>query len=242
MKVFSNTNIGLVRSSNQDTFKQGVLTEGCLWTLVCDGMGGVSGGNIASALAAEVIEQELNEKLESNMDAEALRRLSFKVISAANTQVFARAVDEPALKGMGTTAVLAIVSNGKLHLSHVGDSRAYLIRNTKVWQLTTDHSFVQDLVSRGEITREEARTHPNRNIITRVVGVHSMVDSEYQQMELKPGDVFLSCSDGLSNYMTDEKLAQLINELEPENAADGLIQFALDCGGSDNVTVSIIYI
>lgn len=242
MIVFSNTNIGLVRSSNQDTYKSGVLDDNCLWSLVCDGMGGASGGGIASAIASEVISQVISDGLTRNMNDEELMNLSFKAINQANSAVFSRSVDEPELKGMGTTAVLAIVENKKLYLSHIGDSRAYLVRAGVTTQLTTDHSYVQGLVEKGEISKEEARVHPHRNIITRVVGVHSMVENDYQIIELEEGDVFMSCSDGLSNYLTDNVLAELISKTNKEEITETLIQYALANGGSDNITVSLIYV
>lgn len=242
MKVFSNTDIGLSRSSNQDTFRQGVAADNCLWSAVCDGMGGAVGGNIASGIAADTIESILTKELHENSSEEELRSLCFRAVSEANSAVFSRAVDEPALKGMGTTVVLALVCGNKLYLSHVGDSRFYRKREGSVTQITTDHSYVQDLVARGEITKDEAKNHPHRNIITRSVGVHSMVENDYQELDILPGDIYVSCSDGLSNYLTDECLNGLLEQYGEDEITEALTQHALKSGGSDNITVSVIYI
>lgn len=241
MKVFGRTDIGRTRSSNQDTYRSGVISDTCLWTLVCDGMGGVNGGNIASAVAADRIAEILAEELKAQMSEEDIINLVNKAINEANSSVFSRSVDEPELKGMGTTAVLTIVSDNKFFISHVGDSRAYMYMAGQVTQITVDHSYVQDLVDRGEITPEEARIHPHRNIITRSLGVHSMVENDIYTGDFEIGSVLIACSDGLSNYLTDEKLAEILSQTEPENAVEELVNFALESGGSDNITAAVIY-
>ena len=143
---------------------------------------------------------------------------------------------------MGTTVVLMIATKGTLHVAHIGDSRAYLRHEGVLTQITMDHSYVQDLVNFGQITQAEARVHPKRNIITRVLGVHDQVRCDYAAWDFSPGDLALSCSDGLSNYIDEELLEQYMNQYEREEHAlpRELIQFAVKCGGADNITVAVI--
>lgn len=144
---------------------------------------------------------------------------------------------------MGTTVVLLVAAKGTLHVAHVGDSRAYLRHGGVLTQITMDHSYVQDLVNFGQITQEEARVHPKRNIITRVLGVHEQVRCDYNAWDFSPGDVALACSDGLSNYMEDELLEEYLDKYgETGNIlTKELIQYAIECGGADNITAAVIY-
>ena len=144
---------------------------------------------------------------------------------------------------MGTTVVLLVATKGTLHVAHIGDSRAYLRHNKVLTQITMDHSYVQDLVNFGQITQEEARGHPQRNIITRVLGVHEAVRCDYAAWDFSPGDLALACSDGLSNYMEEELLEEYMERYGKEDHAlpKELIQYAVECGGSDNITAAVIY-
>ena len=157
--------------------------------------------------------------------------------------VYRRSQEEQELRGMGTTAVVLVASKGTLHVAHVGDSRAYLKNSQGLSQITMDHSYVQDLVNFGQITPAEARIHPKRNIITRVLGVHEQVRCDYNAWDFSPGDVALACSDGLSNYMEDELLEEYLDKYgETGNIlAKELIQYAIECGGADNITAAVIY-
>lgn len=242
MRVYCKTDIGKRRSTNQDTFRYHEISEHFAWVVVCDGMGGVKGGDVASNTAAEVIADIMDKRLTDQMSSEEIKALMVQAVNSANSCVFAKSVDSPELKGMGTTVVLAVIKNQALHIVHVGDSRAYLQTNTGLNQITEDHSFVQDLVNRGEITKEQARVHPHKNIITRSLGVHSIVEADYSEFEILGGDVLVICSDGLSDYMTEDLLAQYIaNTADQEELVDTLVTFALECGGNDNITVAAVY-
>lgn len=243
MKVDYGTDVGAVRESNQDSCECGSFSPDSAWAVVCDGMGGANGGNIASAVAADKIREFLTAGFDENMSRENIKSLMLNAVSRANDAVYAMSQEKEELRGMGTTVVLLVASKGLLHVAHVGDSRAYLKNAEGITQITMDHSFVQDLVNLGQITREEARNHPQRNIITRVVGVHEQVRCDYAVFDFSPGDLALACSDGLSNYV-DEDLLLNYMEKHGENEkelADRLIQYAVESGGSDNITVAVLH-
>ena len=172
-----------------------------------------------------------------------MKNLMVNAISRANEKVHNTALNQPELHGMGTTVVLLVATKGTLHVAHIGDSRAYLRHNKVLTQITMDHSYVQDLVNFGQITQEEARVHPQRNIITRVLGVHEAVRCDYAAWDFSPGDLALACSDGLSNYMEEELLEEYMERYGKEDHAlpNELIQYAVECGGSDNITAAVIY-
>lgn len=238
MNLFGRTDIGCVRSSNQDAYLSGSLPNGAAWTVVCDGMGGANGGNIASLTAVEVISAGLKAmSFAPGTDAAAYL---LELLAAANRAVYEKAQQEPSLMGMGTTAVVALVHDGHCTIAHVGDSRAYLFRDRTVRQLTEDHSVVQELVRIGELTPEQARTHPRRNIITRAVGVGPLAEPDVTTIEFRPGDVLLSCTDGLSGYLTEDELGAFMNEYKGQTLVDHLLDHALQAGGADNITVSVI--
>ena len=166
-----------------------------------------------------------------------------KMINRANEEVHRVSLERPELHGMGTTVVLLVAAKGTLHVAHVGDSRAYLRHGGVLTQITMDHSYVQDLVNFGQITQEEARVHPKRNIITRVLGVHEEVRCDYAAWDFSPGDLALACSDGLSNYMDEDLLDQYMEEYGDAGRTlpRELIQYAVQCGGSDNITAAVIF-
>lgn len=235
------TDRGLVRQENQDSCRCGVFSDGAAWTVVCDGMGGVKGGNVASLLACDAIADKFVAGYTPGMDADAIRELMTAAVDIGNEAVLKRALEEPELHGMGTTVVAAIACGGKLHVVHAGDSRCYVKDENGVSQVTTDHSFVQQLVESGAITQEEARVHPQRNLITRVVGVHEDVECDYNCCTFGPGAVAMSCSDGLSNYLEQDTLLFFTENYTDEKLADELINFANNKGGSDNITAALIY-
>ena len=240
MYTVCKTDVGRVRSSNQDTCRCGSFSDGAAWAVVCDGMGGVNGGNIASSIACDMIVQTIEAGYGTGMDENAMRTMMLEAVRKANDAVFARAQQDPVLSGMGTTVVLSIASGGVLYVVHAGDSRCYLKTSLGVKQVTTDHSFVQQLVESGAITEDEARVHPQRNLITRAVGIHESVHCDYACFTFEPGDVALSCSDGLSNYLERDTLLFFISNYEGEQLAGELIQFANSKGGSDNISVALI--
>lgn len=242
MKVDFETDVGAVRSSNQDACDGGVFSQQSAWAVVCDGMGGARGGNVASAVAVEHIKEKLLEGFREDLPQEGLRDLLVQAVTGANDAVYRLAQDREELRGMGTTAVVLVATQGRLHVAHVGDSRAYLKNGEGFRQVTMDHSYVQDLVNFGQITKEEARVHPRRNIITRVLGVHPTVECDYDHFDFAPGDAALACSDGLSGYTEDSVLDHYLEEYREDGQAlaKQLIQYAVDKGGSDNITVAIV--
>ena len=243
MRVDFGTDVGAVRSSNQDSCDCGLFSPNSAWAIVCDGMGGASGGNVASAIAVETIRERILSGFDENMSKPNLKNLMINAINRGNDAVFRKAVEQPELRGMGTTVVLMIATKGTLHVAHIGDSRAYLRHGDTVSQITMDHSYVQDLVNFGQITPAEARVHPKRNIITRVLGVHELVACDYAAWDFPPGDLAMACSDGLSNYVDEELLENYMERFghEGHSLPRELIQYAVKCGGSDNITVAVIH-
>lgn len=242
MKVDYSTDVGAVRESNQDSCECGLFSQDSAWVIVCDGMGGANGGNVASAVAAQEIKSFLTAGFDENMSRENIKSLLLNAVSRANDAVYSMSLEQEDLRGMGTTAVVLVATKGTLHVAHVGDSRAYLKNQDGLEQITMDHSYVQDLVNIGQITPEEARVHPQRNIITRALGAHEVVRCDYSCFDFAPGDVTLACSDGLSNYVDEKLLAKYMEKYDKDGKAlaDNLIQYAVKSGGSDNITVAVM--
>ena len=237
MKLAGKTDVGRVRQDNQDDYRAGELPGDAAWALVCDGMGGARGGREASQCACNVIEPCFQEQYSQCIPGEEETFLK-KALLSANRYVFQKALREESLAGMGTTAVCALVRGGKAYLSHAGDSRAYLYRDGKLAQLTHDHSYVQELVDCGTITQEQAEHHPQKNIITRAVGVEASVTSDLFDIKLSSGNRILLCSDGLSNLISAEEMLMISgNNEELEKACGALLDLALKRGAPDNVTV-----
>jgi protein phosphatase len=232
VKIAGITHRGQVRRENQDAFYTW-KGEGVAFGLVCDGMGGARAGNVASAVAAQRFAQVL-----SAMPGQPEPRMK-RALELANRAVFQRSRSDPGCRGMGTTLVAAFVSAGEAHILNVGDSRCYLISGSRVRQVTEDHSLVEELVRMGRITEEEARKHPNRNIITRALGTEHQVQGDLFLEQLSPGDRLLLCSDGLSNEVQTEELPSLMKE-SLEESCEGLLRLTLERGAPDNVTVVLL--
>ena len=225
MRVCHRTHQGLVRASNQDS----LLVDASVYG-VADGMGGHKGGETASRVAVQVIKNALRGKKPEQ------RALDIGV-EAANRRIFDMARHDSALSGMGTTLTFLWEDERQVFLSHVGDSRAYLLRNGELTQITDDHSVVAELMRNGVITREMARSHPYRNVITRAVGVDPTVQADVLTHDKQPGDLWLICSDGLYNMVADEVLLHVLTSAQSdEDAAEELMRLALEGGGTDNIT------
>lgn len=240
MKVYSGSDIGLKRNSNQDYCKTGILPDGAAWAVVCDGMGGANGGCTASRVATETIINEINKNYTSSMSGEKIKELITLASQNANKTVYDIAANDESLYGMGTTVVCAVAKDDRLHIVHAGDSRAYLYCNDELQQLTTDHSMVQEMVSAGQITPEQAQNHPNRNIITRALGIEPELRTDYTTVEFKENSRLIICTDGLSNYINNESLLYFIRNSSDEELTERLIESAKELGGSDNITVAMI--
>ncbi|MDD3228460.1 MAG: Stp1/IreP family PP2C-type Ser/Thr phosphatase [Oscillospiraceae bacterium] len=242
-KVCHKTDIGLVRETNQDTCESGLTSSGIAWAVVCDGMGGANGGNVASSIAVETIVRQYHaffQSDQSHADDSAVRNLMVSAIHQASTAIFERSHAEKSLSGMGTTVVSAIVSNSVAHIAHVGDSRAYLITPDSAKQVTTDHSMVQELVDSGNLTEQEAKVHPQKNIITRALGIEPSVMVDYNEFPFEGRSVLVLCTDGLSNYIETNELYTFSQKYGGQELAEQLIGKAKDGGGSDNITVAIV--
>ena len=239
MKLAGKTDVGRVRQENQDDYRAGELPGGAVWALVCDGMGGAKGGREASQGACNVIENFFQEQY-AQCGAGQEEPFLKKALLYANRFVFQKAAHEEALAGMGTTAVCALVRSGNVYLCHAGDSRAYLIRDGKLTQLTHDHSYVQELVDCGTITEEEAEHHPQKNIITKALGVDYRLEPEFTAAKLKREDQLLLCTDGLTNMVPVEEMEELLAQGAFYDLPDRLIEAANAHGGSDNITALLL--
>ena len=240
MRIVAKTDKGHVRDSNQDAYAVGEFSDEVVWAVVCDGMGGAAGGNIASALAVKVISDKINVSYREQMRDSSIKNMLDSALNAANVEVFDMSESKHELKGMGTTVVCAIVKDGQAYIAHAGDSRAYILKNGKIFQITTDHSIVQDLLDKGKITSEQALNHPNKNIITRAVGVDKNIEIDFDQIDLDDDTTLLLCTDGLSNYVSDSEILELTSDKKHDACADRLVNKANENGGGDNITVVVI--
>ncbi|MGE4352638.1 MAG: Stp1/IreP family PP2C-type Ser/Thr phosphatase [Oscillospiraceae bacterium] len=239
MKASAITDIGRVRNENQDRF---IVAEDRQYLIgvVCDGMGGARSGNVASELAVECFAEHINRCL-GDQYALPLPELVREAARYANVKVYDRAFTDLTCEGMGTTLVGGVFSEDGGCIANVGDSRAYMISRGVIWQITTDHSYVEELVKKGTITREEAKTHPRRNYITRALGISREVECDVYNVDTQPGNIILLCSDGLSNMLDeDEMLAAALAESEPQPLCSRLLQLALSREATDNITVAAI--
>lgn len=234
MNTWGITDRGTVREQNQDALYH-ESKEHTATLLVCDGMGGARAGNVASALAVETFVASLETSV-----GQPEERLT-TALAKANERVYQRAHRNLECRGMGTTLVAALVEGHVAHIINVGDSRAYYLSPKGIEQITRDHSLVQDLVSRGHITPEEARTHPNKNVITRALGVDSKLKGDLFTKELEPDSLLLLCSDGLSNMLEDQELLEVVQQGgDCPQRCQRLIDLALERGARDNVTAVLL--
>lgn len=239
-KVFSQSDIGLVRTSNEDACRCGVFSQNAAWAVVCDGMGGVNGGIVASNIAVEKISETVLAGYHEGMDGDSVRELIASAISCANRAVHDMAGNDVTLTGMGTTVVAAIISGGVVHVAHAGDSRAYLIAPDGLHRLTTDHSMVQEMVDKGDLTEQQARKHPQKNIITRALGVEASLRIDYSEIPAPQNCRLLICTDGLTNYAEEDQILALAREHTGGELTGELVSLAKGAGGGDNITVVVL--
>lgn len=227
-KIFKATHVGKVRQNNEDSLI--VIEPGTF--VVADGMGGASAGEVASQMLVEVVKNFLS-KTPAPWDEEVLTQ----AILRANEKILNLARQNEEYNGMGTTATILSLDGTQAYFAHVGDSRLYLLRNKVLKQMTEDHSYVETLVRRGELTEEEARIHPMKNVLIQAVGVIPEIYVDVDNFTTAKGDLFLLCTDGLTNMVDDATIAEILQTAsEP---ADALIEAALQAGGKDNVTVIV---
>ena len=230
------TDVGVVRSGNEDNYL--MMPDRALF-IVADGMGGHAAGEVASEMAVRIITQQLGE-VRGLGEVEAAERIR-EAIREANALIFDRTLTEHDKRGMGTTATALQLMGPRYLIGQVGDSRAYLLREGRLVQLTKDHSYVQEQVDSGYLSPEEARTHPYSNVITRCVGANEDVVPDTYIGTLHPGDLFLLASDGLTGMIDDPRLQELLDSSpEPQELTDLLITEANRLGGLDNITVIVV--
>lgn len=237
---FARTDIGKAREINQDYYSIPKSEDSLQIFILADGMGGYNGGEVASSLAAE----SARNYIENNFDKmehtkENILELVKSAIEYANMVVFEKSKLDPELSGMGTTLDICFIYNNKIYIGHVGDSRIYRIRKELIRKLTKDHSYVQQLVEDGKITREEANHHPKKNMLTKALGCTAYVEPDIRARNLEAGDILVMCSDGLTNMVEEKEIYQRVKE-NPETAPKVLVDLANEAGGYDNITVITI--
>lgn len=240
MKFVSKTDIGLVRTENQDRVWAGYIKNDIIMAIVCDGMGGENAGGVASEMTMDIFSDRMQKGFRNDIDANSIRNLMITSIEAANTLVYEKA-DNPDMQGMGTTCVAVVIKGHRAYIINVGDSRAYCIsKDGGINQITKDHTMVRMLVEQGKISEDEVQEHPQRNYITRAVGAKKNISVDYFEIDITSIDKILLCSDGLSGYLNEEQILEVISRYEINEASDELINKANEHGGYDNITVVLI--
>lgn len=230
---------GNVRSENQDRVKTLWLGTNTAFAVVCDGMGGENAGSFASEKAISVIAERVLRGYRDDCSDKALKTLLTSAVRTANAVVYDISESDPLKRGMGTTAVAVLRRNDMICCVNVGDSRAYLI-DGDISRITKDHSVVMQLYESGQITRDEMRTHPQRNYLTRAVGVSENLTADYFEMKVGSGSIILLCSDGLSGVCSDEDILRTVRESSFSDIPKNLIDLAIENGSRDNITVAAI--
>ena len=260
MYFLGKTDIGKQRQTNQDNFLTMRVCDNITLFVLCDGMGGTNGGNIASGLAIRTFADHIEQALEPYIDADdlcntealSLPALMNSAVSAANSAVYRRARENSELTNMGTTIVAALATEDEIHIANVGDSRMYLLEGKTLTQLTHDHSYVQMLVDMGQLTKEEAATNPRRNILTRAVGTEPTVDADVITVDMpKEGSYLMLCSDGLYNFISEKEFINIVRKKYKDYDDDDydaeltfktelLVDTANQNGGGNNITIILI--
>lgn len=243
MKACGITDIGLQRHENQDTFAiERGAAEGQIIAVVCDGMGGENSGQVASRLAVHTFVEGMHAVLREDMGVQQLREAAAYCVSRANTAVNRHAAEHAECRGMGTTLVSAVTCGNIAVVCNVGDSRAYRLGCGRAERITRDHSVVEGLIASGNITAEQARTHPNRNLITRALGPEASTACDVYEVALARGEALLLCSDGLVVTVRDEEMLEtVLRGAAPEESLEQLLQLSKQRGAPDNVTAVLLY-
>jgi hypothetical protein len=240
LNVFGKTDTGRMRPNNQDAFVCGRLFADSLFAVVCDGMGGANGGNVASAMAIRIVADRIVDTYRQGMGGGTIKNLLESAVAAANVEIFDTSMAEPELRGMGTTAVAVIAAGRDAYIAHVGDSRAYLLTGQGIEQLTRDHSIVQAMVEKGQLTEDEAKNHPRKHFITRALGVEETVQCDYTEISIPEDGALLLCTDGLTNMVDADDIYAVVRKNGAEQAVQQLLDAANAAGGSDNITAVLL--
>lgn len=241
MQIFGKTDKGIIRETNQDAFNYEELSNSAFFAVVCDGMGGANAGNVASEYAVRIISDYLKRSYRTGMTPVQIENIMRSAVYSANMQVYEAALNDENLKGMGTTVVLLLVDGDNGYILHIGDSRAYVYSSNVLSQITVDHSVVQNMIDSGEITIDEAKSHPSKNIITRALGISEEVNADLSFVALSRGDIVLLCSDGLTNFVSVDEISNIFEDFD-DNVVTRLIDKANAGGGGDNITAVVVKI
>lgn len=242
MEVGVKTDVGRIRDNNQDAYYVPSKEDKPLY-IIADGMGGHKAGEIASRMAIKIISDYFNSLSNQLQTDKKIKDLIENSIDEANKEIYKKSIEDEKFSGMGTTVTLAYIINEKIFIGHVGDSRAYLLREETLSQITEDHSLVEELIRNGSISKEEARHHPQRNIITRAVGTSKVIKTDIIVESKCKDDILLLCTDGLTNMLEDEKIKDSFLENEDiQKACEDLVTLSNDKGGFDNITILAVKI
>lgn len=239
MRFGVKTDKGRVRELNEDNYNMIAGYSGVpVSFIVADGMGGHNSGEIASKVAVDYVSNCILELTGMFSEKEDLSGIIRDIVEKANTAVYSLAKEQESTHGMGTTLILAMAFNKKLYIGHVGDSRAYIYRGENLIRITTDHSYIEELIQAGTLSIEEAENHPNKNIITRALGGAETIEVDTLVCNIKENDVFILCTDGLTNMVSEKEIKDIIESVDdPELACIRLVDLANEKGGEDNITV-----
>ncbi|MCD6321968.1 MAG: Stp1/IreP family PP2C-type Ser/Thr phosphatase [Clostridiales bacterium] len=241
IRYSTGTDKGKVRDRNED---DNVVIDCDSYKVfaVADGMGGMDFGDLASSIAIEYIKKELSDCKKQSFNKSEIKKQFTRIFNNINNEIIKKCFEKKSVTGMGTTLSVCIVTDDMIYLGHIGDSRVYIIREGKAIQITKDHSYVEELIDSGRITKEQAKSHPNRNIITRALGLDREIDVDIDTFDLIEGDIVVLCTDGLTNAVEDQEIVEItIEASEPEEAVGKLIYKAIERGGKDNITVQLFY-
>lgn len=240
MKVVCKTDIGRSRDVNEDNCGEYKFENNWQLLIVADGMGGHNAGEVASSIAVKSITESIRENMEHNIDKDMVVHILRNAIIEANHSIYENSMNDSRCSGMGTTVTAAMVLNNDMLVGHVGDSRAYLLKNGNLRKVTNDHSLVAELLKNGTITEDEAKHHPQKNLITRALGAEDEVEVDIEKVYIDTDDIAFLCTDGLTNMLSDTEIEDiLLNSDDINFAADKLVEKANALGGHDNITVII---
>lgn len=241
MRFAAGTDKGLVREINEDSYN--VIAGGAETPyvfIIADGMGGHNCGEVASSAAVEYISNSIVQDSRRFLPVGSCDAEIRKLVEDTNSVVYQKSLERPEANGMGTTLTMAVIVNTTITVAHVGDSRLYLIRAGKIQQVTEDHSYIEELVKNGSITREEAEHHPRKNVITRAIGCLPELEVDILSLTIEKNDIYILCTDGLTNMLGEGEIIKMVKNNEPDAACSQLIEAAKKQGGEDNITVIVI--